>query len=174
MGVLTAFAAARRAFVGHFQAKQAPSVTLAGGGIARLMGDRFRDFAEEGYQSNVVVYRSVNLIAEGAAAIPFKLFDGADVVSDGHPLLELLARPAPLLSGVELFTALYAYRLIDGNAFLLRTGPSVGPPRELYALRPEAFASRPERSRCRAPTSMSSTAAPSMSSRSTRGAASPR
>ncbi len=137
MGVLTAFAAARRAFVGHFQAKQAPTVTLAGGGIARLMGDRFRDFAEEGYQRNVVVYRAVNLIAEGAAAISFKLFERDSLVVDGHPLLGLLARPAPLLSGVELFTALYAYRLIDGNAFLLRTGPNVGPPRELYVLRPD-------------------------------------
>ncbi len=174
MGVLTAFAAARRAFVGHFQAKQAPTVTLAGGGIARLMGDRFRDFAEEGYQRNVVVYRAVNLIAEGAAAISFKLFERDSLVVDGHPLLGLLARPAPLLSGVELFTALYAYRLIDGNAFLLRTGPNVGPRASSMCCAPTASRSGPARSRCRAPTNTSSTAARSTSFRSTRGAASRR
>ncbi|MCZ6720649.1 MAG: phage portal protein, partial [Proteobacteria bacterium] len=137
MKLFTALGAARRAFSGTLAAKQAPMVTLAGGGVARLMGDRFKDFAEEGYQLNPIVYRCVNLIAEGAAAIPFKLFRGEEEQAGEHPLLRLLARPTPIRSGVELFTALYGYRLIDGNAFLLRAGPVMGPPRELYVLRPD-------------------------------------
>ena len=54
-----------------------------------------------------------------------------------HALLDLLESPAPTKGRVELFTALSAYWLLAGNAFLVKLGPSNGPPRELWPLRPD-------------------------------------
>ena len=49
---------------------------------------------------NPVVHRSVRMIAEAAAAVPWLLYDRAAEL-DRHPLLELLARPNPRQAGGE-------------------------------------------------------------------------
>ena len=59
---------------------------------------------------NAIVYRCINEIANGAACIPFKLFQGDDELVQ-HPLLSLLRRPNPTQAGVEYFQVVYSYLL---------------------------------------------------------------
>lgn len=125
-----------RAFVGqNVQTKQAPIVVMSGiGGKARK--DKYEDYAREGYKENAVVYRCVNEIANGAAAVKFNAYYDKEKV-ENHPILRLLSRPNPRKAGVEYFQALYAYILLSGNSYGVRVGPNNQPPRELYLLRPD-------------------------------------
>ncbi len=104
-------------------------------------GRNYVKFAEEAYRRNVIAYRAINLVAEGAANIPLLLYgrDGSGKKSeiDRHPLLSLLARPNPAQSGAGFFEALYTYRLVAGNAFIMAAGPQGERPRELHLLRPD-------------------------------------
>ena len=96
----------------------------------------YADFAAEGYRKNVIAFRAVRMVSEGAASVPWRLFrDGRAV--ETHPLLDLLDRPNPLQGGNELFEAFYGYLLIAGNAYLEAVEDSQGQPQELYALRPD-------------------------------------
>ena len=101
---------------------------------------RFDAFAEEGFRKNVIAFRAVGEVAQGADSVPWRLFrraGGRRVAVDAHPLAALLARPNPLQAGPALFEAVYGYRLIAGNAFVEAVAPEGRPPVELYALRPD-------------------------------------
>ncbi len=101
---------------------------------------RFDKFADEGYRKNVIAFRAVNEVAQAAASVPWLLFrseaGGRSEIGD-HPLLTLLARPNPLQGGPAFLEAVYAYRLIAGNAFVESVAPGARPPVELYPLRPD-------------------------------------
>ena len=116
--------------------KQAPVVLYSGVAQSGNRRSSYAEFAREGYQQNAIVYRCINEIANGAAAVPFQLFSG-DTQIEAHPLLDLLRRPNPRKAGVEYFQALYAYLLLSGNSYGLHVGPDGQPPRELYLLRPD-------------------------------------
>jgi HK97 family phage portal protein len=97
-----------------------------------------RDYAalaREGYMRNAVAYRCVALLSRTAASVPLTLFEGRREV-DPHPLLGLLARPNPRLSGAAFLESLYGHLLVAGNAYLeaVSLGDEV---RELFALRPD-------------------------------------
>ncbi|MFQ5985301.1 MAG: phage portal protein [Alphaproteobacteria bacterium] len=101
---------------------------------------RYDAFAEEGFRKNVVAYRAITEVAQGAASVPWLLFRGRGAEREGlddHPLLRLLVRPNPLQGGAEMFEALYAYKLIAGNSYVEAVGPDGKPPREFYTLRPD-------------------------------------
>ncbi len=92
-----------------------------------------------GYQGNPVGFRSVNLIAESAAALPLVLQD-ADRRYEAHPLLALLARPNPAQGRAELLEAVYGFLLLAGNAYV-EAVPAAGPvPGELHVLRSDRMA----------------------------------
>lgn len=114
--------------------KQAPVVMYSNISTTTHRRDKYDTYAEEGYKQNAIVYRCVNEIAQGAAAVGFKAYDG-DVELIQHPILNLLARPNPLKYGVEYFQSLYSSLLISGNSYALRVGPEGGPPQELHLLR---------------------------------------
>ena len=95
----------------------------------------YAGFAREGFGQNAVVYRCVRMIAEAAASVPLRLFDG-DGELTVHPLLDLLSRPNPVQCGPELFEAWYGHLLIAGNAYLEAVSVG-GAVRELYVLRPD-------------------------------------
>ena len=59
--------------------------------------DGYSDLARDGYTENAIVYRCINEIANGAAAVPFKLMRGEQPIEDS-PLLDLLQRPNPTMS----------------------------------------------------------------------------
>ena len=97
-----------------------------------------RDYAalaREGFARNAIVYRSVRMIAEAAAAVPWLLYDGADELDD-HPLLALLARPNRRQAGTEFREALCGHLLVAGNAYVEAVAVD-GSVRELHALRPD-------------------------------------
>lgn len=97
-----------------------------------------RDFctlSREGYMRNPVVHRSVKLVAETAAAIPWLLHEGAREF-DAHPLIELLRNPNVRQSGPAFMEAVYGHLLLAGNAYLELVGE--GPDaHELHLLRPD-------------------------------------
>ena len=97
-----------------------------------------RDYAalaREGYARNPVVHRAVRLVGEAAAAVPWLLYDGAAEITE-HPLLDLLARPNPRMTGPALLEEIYGHLLVSGNAYVELVAVD-GLPRELHALRPD-------------------------------------
>ena len=123
------------------QVKQAPQVYVQGGMMGSSRKDSFKDYATEGYQQNAIVYRCVNEIAQGAAAIPFKVFQG-DVELEQHPLVSLLKRPNPMQAGNEYFQALYSFMLLSGNSYALSSSVN-SVPTELHLLRPDRIEIEP-------------------------------
>jgi len=95
----------------------------------------YGDLAREGFQHNAVGYRCVRMIAEAAASVPWLLYDGSREIEE-HPLLDLLARPNPAQSGIDLMEAFHGYLQTAGNAYLERVEIE-GEVRELHALRPD-------------------------------------
>jgi HK97 family phage portal protein len=82
----------------------------------------------EGYERNAITHRCVRLIAEAAAAVPFKASDTR--------VQTLLDGPNPDQSGPELWESLYGYLQVAGNAYL-ELASLDGEPRELFVLRPD-------------------------------------
>lgn len=82
----------------------------------------YSNFAENAYKNNVIAHRAINMIASAASSIAFKLYkiiDGKRHLITQHPILQLLHRPNPIQSSKELFEAIYIYRQIAGNAYIL-------------------------------------------------------
>lgn len=100
-----------------------------------------RDYAQqadEGFVRNAAAYRCVKMIASGFASIPWLLYSGVRERNEDHPLLKLLANPAPGIGGQQIFEAVVAYLLLSGNSYLEAVGPNdSGPPTELWPQRPD-------------------------------------
>lgn len=102
----------------------------------------YENFAKEGYNANVWVYRCIQAIAQGVAGVPWMLYmvdsKGERKEILGHDLLKLLDKPNEFMSRYELFEAYAAYALIAGNSYLDMVGPDdKAKPRELWPLRPD-------------------------------------
>jgi HK97 family phage portal protein len=113
----------------------APLIALHEAGRARWTPRNYAAMAREGFQGNAVGYRCARMIAEAAAAVPLILFAGGKEF-DTHPLLALLKRPNPAVSGRELFESVYGYLQLSGNAYVEAVSVE-GQVRELHALRPD-------------------------------------
>ena len=124
-----------------FERKEAPQVHISGPTYTASKKDNFKSFAQEGYKENAIVYRCVNEIANGAASIPFCVYQG-EIKLEAHPLISLLERPNPLQAGVEYFQSLYSYLLLSGNSYALQSDVN-GAPRELHILRPDRIEIEP-------------------------------
>lgn len=106
----------------------------------------YKNFAEEGYAKNVILFRCIFEIAKACSTVPLLLVDrkkGKEEATD-HPLMDLLDRPNPIQGGSALLESHYSYKMIAGNAFLegVRPQPNL-PPKELFSLRPDRFSIRP-------------------------------
>ncbi|MDX2308472.1 MAG: phage portal protein [Hyphomicrobium sp.] len=95
----------------------------------------YQGFVREGFAQNPIVYRSVRMVAEAAASIPFLLYEGRDEL-EGHPFASLVANPNATQTGADLLEAYYGYLLVAGNAYVEAVGIA-GEIRELHALRPD-------------------------------------
>ncbi len=102
----------------------------------------YASLARAGYMRNPIVYRSVRMVAEAGASVPWLLHDGAAEL-DEHPLLTLLAKPNPHQSGADFLEALYGHLLVSGNAYAEAVSVD-GAIRELYALRPDRMSVVPD------------------------------
>ncbi|CAK6514118.1 MAG: Phage portal protein [Rickettsia helvetica] len=87
----------------------------------------------EAYRENVIVYRCINLIAQSAGHVPWKVLKSKtrEIISD-HPVHYLLKRPNPEKSGADFFSELIASKLLFGNSYILSTLDSY--PKEIYLL----------------------------------------
>ena len=117
------------------ETKEAPVVMYQNIGAMEQSDYTYKSLAKEGYKENAIVYRCVNEIANGAAAVRFKVFQG-DIELEQHPLITLLNRPNPQLAGNEYFQALYSFLLLSGNSYAVRSDVN-GLPSELHLLRPD-------------------------------------
>jgi HK97 family phage portal protein len=104
-------------------------------GSPRWSGRDFLAAAREGVLKNAVAYRCVRMIAEGAASVPWLIYDGRKEL-ETHPLLSLLARPNPEEEGSALFERWYAFLQCAGDAYIEAASAS-DTVRELYVLRPD-------------------------------------
>lgn len=94
--------------------------------------------AAEGYEANVTAYACVNEKARSCAGVKWCLYreNGEDEI-ESHPILNLIRRPNPRQGQSAFITQVMAFREITGNTYLERVGPDIGPPTELYSLRPD-------------------------------------
>ena len=113
----------------------APLISLHSAGRPQWTPRNYAALAKEGFASNAIGYRSVRMIAEAAASLPWLVYDG-EVEATVHPLLPLFARPNPGQPGREFFEMLFGFLLVAGNAYVEKVEID-GSPRELYALRPD-------------------------------------
>lgn len=94
-----------------------------------------------GYLNCTTVFACVNLIIEAAGGVPWMLFrktaNGKREKIEDHDLLDRLHRPNPREGGAAFIKNALGYYLVGGNAYLIKVGPTVGPPRELYMMRPD-------------------------------------
>src|SRR3954471_6513957 len=126
----------------RFRRPAETTASRAGAAVALYVAGRpvwtprdYAALAREGYMRNPVVHRSVRLIAEAAAAVPWLIYRGAAALAD-HPALGLLAAPNPQQAGGSFREALFGMLLISGNAYveLVETGEGS---RELHLLKPD-------------------------------------
>ncbi len=91
------------------------------------------------YANNVIVHRSVNLIATAASHIPLLIFNrgksGEMVKNLNHHAYSLLKRPSPLLSGADFFVSIISNKLLYGNSYIVFADSGNNIPKELYILK---------------------------------------
>ena len=100
----------------------------------------YKAFATEAYMKNVIAHRSIDIISQGAASVPFKVYTGEGKNKkelSSHPVLSLLKKPNPMMNGKHIMQSIYSHMLIQGNAYLLAVRDVNKPPYELIALRPD-------------------------------------
>ena len=100
----------------------------------------YHKFSEEAYTRNVITHRAIGLVAQGAAGVPWLLYNGkgdARQEVKSHSVLSLLKNPNPYMNGSQFMENLITYRMISGNAYVLAIGPSGSAPLELHLLRPD-------------------------------------
>lgn len=95
----------------------------------------YKSFADEAYARNVVAYRSINRIADAVASVKWTLWRGEEEVTV-HPLLDLIKRPNPQMSGDEYMRAKIGFLMIAGNGYEEKVSDT-REVRELYQLRPD-------------------------------------
>lgn len=118
------------------QSRVSPLIAYSSLGQPIWTPKRYDKLSQEGYAKNVVVYRCVNLIARGAASVPWRLYRGDEEIYS-HPILELLHHPSPLQGGAAFIETVLAFKLLSGNSYIECVRDANGNPAELYALRPD-------------------------------------
>jgi HK97 family phage portal protein len=117
------------------KSSSSPLIALSLIGAPRWSGRDFSTASREGVMANAVAYRCVRMIAEGAASIPWLLYEG-DHELQTHPLLALLAMPNPQEEGAALFARWYGFLKCAGDSYLEAVSTAEGIC-ELYVLRPD-------------------------------------
>ena len=136
MGLREAWSALFNSETTNQQSKQGPVVAYSNVGTKVAQKDRYDQLAHDGYVQNAIVYRCVNEIAQGAAAVKFNVMAG-DQPQEDSAILDILNRPNPMCNGSEFFQMVYSYLLLSGNSFIMKVDDTNDNPRELYTLRPD-------------------------------------
>jgi len=95
----------------------------------------------DSYEFSWLVYRCVKVISQNLANINFRLYKlrGTKVVEiDNSPVLDLLARPNPMMSGFEFLEATQTFIELSGNAYWVKLRAKTGNQvMQLWPLRPD-------------------------------------
>lgn len=94
-----------------------------------------REYIAEGYQLNVIVYRSVSEIVRGIADLEIEVANESGDIIEGHPVLALLARPNPTQGGDSFLKEAFINFLLQGEMAILRY-PEQAKPVELWNASP--------------------------------------
>jgi HK97 family phage portal protein len=119
------------------EAKQSRTAAVFSMGFstARPQPREARELVRQGYERNPIVFRSVRMIAESVASVPWILYLQGQERAD-HPLAQVLRAPGGSRSGVELIEILVTNLLLFGNAYVEAVAID-GAHREWHALRPD-------------------------------------
>ncbi|MFK8040356.1 MAG: phage portal protein [Rickettsiaceae bacterium] len=95
------------------------------------------------YQTNVIVYRCVSLIAQSASHVPITvkkntLYNNDIAQANNHSVYQLLKNPNPDISGMDFLSEIISHVLLFGNAYILASGYKGQSPRELHLLHPNS------------------------------------
>lgn len=96
----------------------------------------YESLIREGYGANELVYACVEEICTSAAEPKLVAFRGDTKIYD-HPLLTLLNKPNPYMSGFSYWAFVLLFKLIAGNSFTEIVYNGRGMPTELWLFRPD-------------------------------------
>ena len=83
----------------------------------------YLSFAENGYAKNVIAFRVIRMIASNISSVPIisYYYDSSErFIVKNSPILELINQPNKRMSRAEFFECIISYKLISGNAYILR------------------------------------------------------
>jgi HK97 family phage portal protein len=110
---------------------------LMAGGIFKK-NKKTKDYFEEGYMRNVIVYKAIKEITNAISDVDIYVVkrNGDDVEKDReHEAVKLLERPNPMQGKDGFLQELFTNYQVSGEMFCVRT-PENGSPVELWALNP--------------------------------------
>ncbi len=108
---------------------------MIGGAEANWSEQDIASLTNQGYARNPVVYRCVRMLAEASMRIPLVVRENGKTLNR-HPVLDLLARPNPRQSGVDMLETVFSNLHTAGNAYLEAVIVE-GEVKGLYTLRPD-------------------------------------
>lgn len=94
-----------------------------------------RAYIEEGYQLNVVVYRSVREITRALSDLEIEVVGPNGDIIEKHPVLDMLSRPNPTQGFDSWITEAFTNYMLTGEMAILRY-PEAGQPSELWNANP--------------------------------------
>lgn len=122
----------------HFDSSR---VYMVSPGQPVWMDRDYEKFAREAFIQNVIAHRCISLVTQAASTVKIKALQhnarGVCKEISRHPMLDLLAKPNPMMNGAQFMESIYHYRLISGNAFAVAVAPKGESPQELHLLRPD-------------------------------------
>jgi HK97 family phage portal protein len=131
-------------FGNFFDRKNSPSRRLiAVNKVGRAVSTplNYEGFSREGYSKNVIAYKAISDIAEAVGALDILLYKkrpgGDDQEVPMHPVLDLLARPNPMMTGYEFMESFAAFMLIAGNSYVEANTNESGKVKEIWVPRPD-------------------------------------
>lgn len=107
------------------------------------MGRKYKDYAEEGFEKNVVVYRAIDKTAKAVASIPIYAKTVRGKADKNSPLIKLLESPNAMQTGNDLIETIAGFYMLAGNAYLEKTMLSDNRVGELFCLRPDRMTIKP-------------------------------
>jgi len=88
-----------------------------------------REYSVDAYKMCLPAYRAINLVAKNASVIPLRVMrgdpsdlDNATELDPKHPLVQLLRRPNPTMSGSTFTEHAIQWLMLSGNSYLEGVG----------------------------------------------------
>jgi len=115
---------------------------MVSSGKSWARGDKRKQYIEEGYQLNVIVFRAVQEIVKAATSINIELFGANGKLIESHPALDLINMPAPQMTWDAWLSEMIVNRMLIGEMAALSANES-GPPVEVWPVNPMHIEVRP-------------------------------